>query len=63
MPRLSTRAKEAIKTPLTIVIAYGIALGMGWENARWTDFSVAITSLSKAEQSMQNGVPAHAWQR
>jgi len=32
MITLSRRAKEAIKPALAMVIAYGISLGMGWEN-------------------------------
>jgi uncharacterized membrane protein YccC len=32
MRLLSRRAKEAIKTGLAMAIAFGIALGMGWEN-------------------------------
>ena len=53
---LSTRAKEAIKTALAMVIVYAIALGMGWENPHWAGFAVAMISLSTAGQSMQKGV-------
>lgn len=39
-----------------MVIAYGIALGMGWENPRWAGFAVAMISLSTAGQSLNKGV-------
>jgi len=42
---LSTRAKEAIKTGLAMVIAFGIALWMDWEKPYWAGFSVAFISL------------------
>jgi len=42
---LSVRAKEAIKTGLAMVIAFGIALWMDWEKPYWAGFSVAFISL------------------
>ena len=53
---LSRRAKEAIKTALAMVIAYGISLGMGWENPYWAGFAVAMISLSTVGQSLNKGV-------
>ena len=47
---LSTPAKEAIKTALAMAIAYGISLGMGWENPYWAGFAVAMISLSTVGQ-------------
>jgi uncharacterized membrane protein YccC len=52
---ISTRAKEAIKTGLAMVIAYGISLGMGWDNPYWAGFAVAVISLSTAGQSLNKG--------
>ena len=55
MMTLSTRTKNAIKPALAIVIAYGISLGMGWENPYWAGFAVAMISLSTAGQSLNKG--------
>ena len=55
MIRLSTRAKEAIKTGLAMAIAFGIALQMGWEKPHWAGFAVAMISLSTAGQSLNKG--------
>jgi uncharacterized membrane protein YccC len=52
---LSTRSKEAIKTGLAMTIAYGISLGMGWKNAYWAGFGVAMISLSTVGQSLNKG--------
>ena len=52
---LSLRAKNAIKPALGVVIAYGISLGMGWENPYWAGFAVAMISLSTAGQSLNKG--------
>jgi uncharacterized membrane protein YccC len=52
---LSTRAKEAIKTALAMVIAYAISLWMGWENPKWAGFAVAFISLPMAGQSLNKG--------
>ncbi len=55
MISLSTRAKEAIKTALAMVIAYAISLWMGWENPKWAGFAVALISLPMAGQSLNKG--------
>ncbi|MGD8993001.1 MAG: FUSC family protein, partial [Desulfobacterales bacterium] len=55
MISLSTRAKNAIKPALGVVIAYGISLGMGWENPYWAGFAVAMISLSTSGQSLNKG--------
>ena len=49
---LSTRAKEAIKTGLAIVVAYAIALYLGWEKPYWAGFAVAMVSLDTGGQSL-----------
>lgn len=49
---LSRKAKEATKTALAITIAYGIALGMGWDRPYWAGFAVAFISLSTYGQSL-----------
>jgi uncharacterized membrane protein YccC len=51
----STRTKNAIKPALAVTIAYGISLGMGWENPYWAGFAVAMISLSTAGQSLNKG--------
>jgi uncharacterized membrane protein YccC len=56
MLTLSTRTKNAIKPALAMVIAYGISLGMGWENPYWAGFAVAMISLSTLGQSLNKGV-------
>jgi uncharacterized membrane protein YccC len=55
MISLSTRTKNAIKPALAVVIAYGISLGMGWENPYWAGFAVAMISLSTSGQSLNKG--------
>ncbi|WP_162027624.1 MULTISPECIES: FUSC family protein [unclassified Lentimonas] len=47
----SRRAKESIKTALAMVIAYGLALGFGWERPLWAGFVVAFCSLATIGQS------------
>lgn len=49
---LSTKAKEAIKTGLAMVITYYIALAVGWDKPLWAGFAVAFCSLSSYGQSM-----------
>jgi len=51
----STRTQNAIKPALAVTIAYGISLGMGWENPYWAGFAVALISLSTAGQSFNKG--------
>ena len=43
---LSDRAKAATKTALAMMLAYGIALSMNWDNPYWAGFAVAFCSLS-----------------
>lgn len=52
---MNTRTKEAIKTALAMVIAYGIALWMDWDNPKWAGFAVALISLSTVGQSLNKG--------
>jgi len=55
IPR-SIHIKQAIKTGLAMTIAYGVALGMGWDNPSWAGFAVAMISLSTAGQSLNKGL-------
>jgi uncharacterized membrane protein YccC len=48
---LSVRAKEAIKTALAMVLAYGIALWMDWDRPYWAAIAVAFVSLATIGQS------------
>ncbi len=52
---LSTRAKEAIKTSLAVVVAYAIPLALGWEKPFWAVFAVLMISLDTAGQSLNKG--------
>jgi uncharacterized membrane protein YccC len=52
---LSPRAKEAIKTGLAMVVSYGIAMHLGWDNPKWAGMAVAMISLSTAGQSLNKG--------
>jgi len=49
------KAREPFKTALAIVISYGIALAMDWDNPYWAAFAVAFISLSTAGQSFNKG--------
>src|SRR5215469_8026151 len=53
---LSDRAKAAIKTALAMVLAYGVALSMDWDNADWAAFSVAFCTLSTVGESLNKGL-------
>ena len=55
MIKLSTRAKEAIKTALAVTIAMGIALWMDWEKPYWAAFGVIMISLPTKGQSLNKG--------
>jgi hypothetical protein len=46
------RFKEAFMTALAMVIAYGIALSMDWDNPLRADFAVSTISLSTINQSL-----------
>jgi len=48
---IPAKAKEPFKTALAMVIAYGIALAMDWDNPYWAGFAVAFVSLSTVGQS------------
>ena len=52
---LSTRAKEAIKTALAMVIAFGISLWMDWDRPYWAAFAVAFISLDTTGASLNKG--------
>jgi uncharacterized membrane protein YccC len=53
---LSDRVKTAIKTALAMVLAYGVALSMDWENAYWAAFAVAFCTLSTVGESLNKGL-------
>jgi uncharacterized membrane protein YccC len=53
---LSTRAKEAIKTGLAMMLVYGIALNFGWMNPSWAGWAVAMCSLATIGQSLNKGL-------
>jgi uncharacterized membrane protein YccC len=53
---LSDRFKAAVKTALAMVLAYGVALSMDWDNAYWAGFSVASCSLSTLGESLNKGL-------
>ena len=55
MMTLSTRAKEAIKTALAVVIVYAIALYLGWEKANWGALAVILTAAETAGQTLNKG--------
>jgi len=52
---LTTHTKEAVKTALAVVIAYAIALSIGWEKPFWAAFAVVFISLDTAGQSLNKG--------
>src|SRR5262245_18485653 len=53
---LSDRVKAATKTALAMVLAYGIALSMNWDNPYWAGFAVAFCSLSTVGESLNKGL-------
>jgi uncharacterized membrane protein YccC len=52
MISLSTRTKEAIKLGLAMVIAYWIAMQLGWEKPFWAALTVATASVLSTGQSL-----------
>jgi uncharacterized membrane protein YccC len=52
---IDRRLKEAFKTALAMVLAYGIALAWDWMNPYWVGFAVAMISLPTAGQSIEKG--------
>jgi uncharacterized membrane protein YccC len=55
METFAAKAREPFKTALAMVISYGIALAMDWDNPFWAGFAVAFISLSTAGQSFNKG--------
>lgn len=53
---LSRKAKEAIKTGLSLALVYGIAMQSGWLNPYWAGFAVVFISLQTAGQSIHKGL-------
>ena len=46
MIALSTRAKEAIKVGLAMVLVYAIAMQMGWDKLSWSSESLPLITIS-----------------
>jgi uncharacterized membrane protein YccC len=53
---LSTRAKEAIKTGLAMVIVFAIAFPLGWENPMWAGVAVMVLSLPTIGMSLNKTI-------
>src|SRR5215469_13797257 len=53
---LSNQVKAATKTALAMVLAYGVALSMDWDNPYWAGFAVAFCSLSTVGESLNKGL-------
>jgi uncharacterized membrane protein YccC len=49
---LSRKAKESLKTALAMIVTYGIALRMEWDQPHWAAFAVAFVSLANVGQSL-----------
>lgn len=49
---LSMRFKEAFKTALAMVIAFGVAMALDWEEPVWAGVAVAVISLPTIGQSL-----------
>ena len=50
------KAKEASKTALAMVIAFGIALSMDWEKPYWAGIAVSMCSLGRVGDSLNKGL-------
>jgi len=55
MIALSTRAKEAIKVALAMVLVYGIAMQMGWDKPYWAGFTVVTINVLSTGVSITRG--------
>jgi uncharacterized membrane protein YccC len=53
---LSNRAKEAIKISLSMVIAYGIAMGMGWDKPFVAGIAIATVALLTIGITLGRGI-------
>ena len=49
---LANTTKESLKTALAMVVAYGVALGLGWGDPAWAGFAVAFVSLNSLGSSL-----------
>lgn len=56
MIALSTRAKEAIKVGLAMVLVYAIAMQMGWDKPYWAGFTVVTINVLSAGVSLSRGL-------
>ena len=53
---LSTKAREAIKVALAIVLSYYVAMRFSWMSPTWAAISVTFISLPTAGQSLNKGI-------
>lgn len=56
MSQLSTRAREAIKTGLAMVIGYWLAMRMGWDNPFWVPLTVVTLNMMTTGQSLPRSI-------
>ncbi len=56
MITLSTRAKEAIKVALAMVVVYAIAMQMGWDKPFWAGITVVTINILSAGVSLTRGI-------
>ena len=56
MIALSTRAKEAIKVALALVLVYAIAMQMGWDSPQWAGLTVVTVNLLSVGVSLSRGL-------
>ena len=53
---LSTRAKEAIKVALALVLVYAIAMQMGWDKPMWAGLTVVTINILSVGVSLSRGL-------
>ena len=56
MITLSTRAKEAIKVALALVLVYAIAMQMGWPEPFWAGLTVVTINILSVGNSLSRGL-------
>ena len=61
MNPLSTKAKEAIKVGIAMVIAYYVALRFEFMNSGWLATTVAMISLPTQGQSLAHVLASASW--
>ncbi|EAV43519.1 hypothetical protein SIAM614_02541 [Stappia aggregata IAM 12614] len=53
---MSEKLKIALRTALAMVLAFGIALAMGWDKPYWAGLAVAVCSMSTDGEALQKGL-------